>query len=52
MGAVFFFMFLGGIAWIMFREPDVTRIPGPIMIVGFVGWLAMKWRIWFYTDEP
>lgn len=46
----FFFLMLAGVAWAAFREPDVSRLPGPIMLmVGFVGWLAVKWRLWFYT---
>ena len=46
----FFFMLLAGVAWIAFREPDVTPTPGPLMLLGgFIGWLACKWRLWFYT---
>lgn len=48
----FLLMALVGLLWPLFRAPDVTPLPGPIFLIcGVFGWLAMKWRIWFYTDD-
>lgn len=48
----FLIMSLVGLLWPLFRAPDVTPLPGPIFLIGgVVGWLAMKWQLWFSTDN-
>lgn len=46
----FGFLFLLGLGWMLFQEPEQTHLPGVILFsVGFLGWLAFKWRAWFYS---
>jgi endogenous inhibitor of DNA gyrase (YacG/DUF329 family) len=46
----FGFLFLLGLGWLLFQEPDQTRMPGIILLwIGFLGWLAFKWRVWFHS---
>lgn len=46
----FFLLFISGMAWAAFKEPDMSRMPGQVMVaIGFFGWIIVMIRRWLNT---
>lgn len=46
----FFWLFVAGMGWSVFKEPDMSRVPGQVMVaIGFFGWIIVMIRRWLNT---
>ena len=46
----FFWLMIGGFAWAIFREPDVSLVPGKWMVaIGMFGWFGSLVYRWLNT---
>jgi len=47
---LFFWLFVAGLGWAVFKEPDMDRMPGTVMVnIGLFGWVIVMIRRWLNT---